>query len=183
VASLLSTIAAFLSAQPRHAQRDVGGRKVSTPASTRGGRQNQENLEQWIDRHGSLPIQQQLKALENEPGFQQLPAETQQRMRDRLTQLNNMSVDERRRRIERSRALDSLPRTQQTQVFGVLGQLRRLPENRRRLVVRTFRNLLEMPPEQRQTFLASDRFKQFSDQERSTISNLLTVEAFFPLLR
>ena len=149
----------------------------------RGARQNRENLEQWIDRHRNLSIPQQLKALEDEHGFRQLPAETRQRMRNRLTQLDNMSVDERRRRIERSRVLGSLPRTQQAQVFIVLGQLGHLPESRRHLVVRTFRSFLEMPREQRQASLASDRLKQFTDQERSTILNLLTVDAFFPLLR
>src|ERR1700722_14630966 len=54
-------------------------------------KQNQEHLAQWMDRHSNLSLPDQQKALENEPGFRDLPPQTQQRYRDRLTQLNNMT--------------------------------------------------------------------------------------------
>jgi hypothetical protein len=61
-------------------------------------------------------------------------------------------------------------------------QLGELPQDRRRLVAQAFRNLREMPPQQRQSVLNSDRFRgQFSNQERSTLSNLLTVEPYLPI--
>jgi hypothetical protein len=41
-----------------------------------------------------------------------------------------------------------------------------------------------MPQPQRQEILNSDRFRgQFSDQERSTISDLLAVEPYLPVRR
>ena len=39
-----------------------------------------------MERHSNLPLADQQHALENEPGFRDLPAPTQQRMRDRLIQ-------------------------------------------------------------------------------------------------
>jgi hypothetical protein len=61
-------------------------------------------------------------------------------------------------------------------------QFSSLPSDRRRLVARAFRDLREMPEPQRQSILSSDQFRsQFSDQERGTISNLLTVEPYIPV--
>jgi hypothetical protein len=57
-----------------------------------------------------------------------------------------------------------------------------LPQDRRRLVGRAFRDLREMPEPQRQALMSSDRFRsQFSDQERSTLNNLLAVEPYLPV--
>lgn len=60
--------------------------------STVGPQKNQEHLAQWMSRHSSLPVPEQQRALEREPGFHDLSPQVQQRMHDRLTQLNNMST-------------------------------------------------------------------------------------------
>ncbi len=121
----------------------------------------------------------QQKALENEPGFRDLPPQTQQRLRNQLTQLNNMTPEQRRRTIEHNEVMEHLTPPQRQQVHGALEQFRGLPPDRQRLVGRAFRDLREMPEPQRQAFLNSDHFRgQFSDQERSTLSNLLAVEPY-----
>ena len=66
-----------------------------------------------MDRHSNLPLAEQQRALENEPGFRDLPPQTQQRMRDRLTQLNNMTPEQRRRILERTEA-DGAPHSAAT---------------------------------------------------------------------
>jgi hypothetical protein len=177
-------------AQPasmRRAGQAGGGRpamNVQRPGPGPGPKANQEHLGQWMDRHSNLPLQEQQRALEKEPGFRDLPPQTQQRMRDRLTQLNNMTPEQRRRTLEHTEAMEHLTPPQRQQVRGALEQYRGLPEDRRRLVARAFRDLREMPPPQRQAILSSDRFRgQFSEQERNTLSGLLTVEPYLPVQR
>lgn len=155
-----------------------------TPAPGPEPKRNQEHLAQWMDRHSNLPLAEQQRALENEPGFRDLPPPTQQRMRDRLTQLNNMTPEQRQRILDRTEAMERLTLPQRQQVRSAMQQLGGLPEDRRRLVARAFRDLREMPQPQRQAILDSDRFRgQFSDQERSTLSNLLAVEPYLPVRR
>jgi Protein of unknown function (DUF3106). len=158
----------------------AGPRIPAVPGSHPG--QNQEHLAQWMDRHSSLPLDQQQKALESEPGFHDLPAETQQRMRDRLTQLNSMPPEQRRRLLERNEAIAHLSVAQRQQFRGAMQQFGSLPQDRRRLVGRAFRDLREMPEPQRQAMMNSDRFRsQFSDEERNTLNNLLAVEPYIPV--
>ncbi|MBB5315358.1 DUF3106 domain-containing protein [Tunturibacter empetritectus] len=175
-------------AQPAPAQRAGGAFRApvaqSRPAQGPEPKRNQEHLAQWMNRHSNLPLAEQQRALENEPGFRDLPLPTQQRMRDRLTQLNNMSPEQRQRILDRTEAMERLTLPQRQQVRGAMQQLGGLPEDRRRLVARAFRDLREMPQPQRQAILDSDRFRgQFSDQERSTLSNLLAVEPYLPVRR
>ena len=182
-ALVFTTLSNLAVAQP--GGQKGGGPHVSaphTPAPSGHPNQNQEHLAQWMDRHSNLPLPQQQKALESEPGFRDLPSETQQRMRDRLTQLNNMPPERRRRLLERNEAMANLSGPQRQQVRGAMQQFSSLPQDRRRLVARAFRDLREMPEPQRQAILSSDRFLgQFSDQERSTLTNLLAVEPYLPV--
>lgn len=160
-----------------NAQRQAPGAKQGG-----GGQKGQEHLPQWMARHSNLSPAEQQKALENEPGFRDLPAQTQQRMRDRLTQLNNMTPEQRQRILDRTEEMEHLSPQQRQQVRSALDQYRGLPQDRQRLVARAFRDLREMPPQQRQAMMNSDRFRgQFSDQERNTLSGLLAVEPFIPV--
>jgi Protein of unknown function (DUF3106) len=188
---ILSSAAMTVLAQPGSAHRagvvfraPAAQSRPSPPVSTPGPKRDREHLAQWMDRHSNLPLAEQQRALEKEPGFRDLPPPTQQRMRDRLTQLNNMSPEQRRRILDRTEAMERLTLPQRQQVRGAMQQLGGLPEDRRRLVARAFRDLREMPQPQRQAILDSDRFRgQFSDQERSTLSNLLAVEPYLPVRR
>jgi hypothetical protein len=174
-------------AQPAPPGPPKGGFSARPPAAqARGGPrpQNQEHLAQWMDRHSNLSLPQQHRALQSEPGFNNLPAQTQQRMLDHLSHLNNMPPEQRRRTLERNEALEHLTPAQRGQVRGAMQQLGGLPVDRRRLVARAFRDLREMPQPQRQAILNQDRFRtQFSDQERTTLSNLLAVEPYLPVQR
>jgi hypothetical protein len=135
-------------------------------------------------RHSNLSPAEQQKALENEPGFHDLPPQTQQAIRNRLTQLNNMSPEQRRRIVERNEEIEHLTPPQRQQLRSALDQYRGLPQDRQRLVAHAFRDLREMPPQQRQAMMNSDHFRsQFSDQERNTLSGLLASEPFIPVQR
>jgi hypothetical protein len=183
-ALLLSAATAMVAAQPASIRRagQAGHPAMNAPRQGQGGKPKQEHLGQWMDRHSNLPLTEQQRALENEPGFRDLPPQTQQAMRDRLTQLNNMPPEQRRRMIEHTEVMEHLTPQQRQQFRSATEQYRSLPEDRRRLVARAFRDLREMPQPQRQAILNSDRFRgQFSDQERGTLSNLLAVEPYLPV--
>ena len=183
-ALLLSAATAMVAAQPASMRRagQAGHPAMNAPRQGQGGKPKQEHLGQWMDRHSNLPLTEQQRALENEPGFRDLPPQTQQAMRDRLTQLNNMPPEQRRRMIEHTEVMEHLTPQQRQQFRSATEQYRSLPEDRRRLVARAFRDLREMPQPQRQAILNSDRFRgQFSDQERGTLSNLLAVEPYLPV--
>jgi Protein of unknown function (DUF3106) len=188
-AVLLSGVTVIAMAQPAFMRRagQAGRPAVSAPRpgpGLKGNGMKQEHLAQWMDRHSNLPLPEQQRALENEPGFRDLPPQTQQRMHDRIAQLNNMSPEQRRRILERTEDMEHLTPPQRQQVRGALEQYRGLPDDRRRMVARAFRDLREMPPPQRQAILSSDRFRgQFTDQERGTISGLLAVEPYLPVQR
>jgi Protein of unknown function (DUF3106) len=187
-ALLLLTSVSVISAQP-----GAGGTKSSFgghPPTAQGQhsapkamqpQQNKEHLAEWMDRHSNMPLEQQQRALQNEPGFHDLPPQTQQRMLDRLSRLNNMPPDQRRRILERNEVLEHLTPNQRQQVRGAMQQLGALPTDRRRVVARAFRDLRDMPPSQRQATMDSESFRsQFSDNERGTLSNLLAVEPLLP---
>jgi hypothetical protein len=187
-ALLLSAATVMVAAQPASVHRagQTAGRPAmnaphpvpgAKPGSSPKG--NQEHLPQWMARHGNLSPAEQQRALENEPGFRDLPAQTQQRMRDRLSQLNNMTPEQRRRILERNEQMEHLTPQQRQQVHGAVEQYQGLPKDRQRLVARAFRDLREMPPQQRQAILNSDHFRgEFSDQERNTLSGLLAFEPY-----
>lgn len=184
----LSLGAGTLAAQPGGARRaggSIGSHPLivaSHPAPPQ--RPNQEHLAQWMDRHSNLPLPEQQRALENEPGFKSLPPLTQQRLRNQLIQLNNMRPEQRRRLLEHTEAMEQLTPPQRQQVRAVMQEYRALPIERRRMVARAFRDLRDMPQPQRQAILNSDRFRgQFSNQELGTLSSLLAVEPYIPVQR
>ncbi len=144
------------------------------------GARNNPHLNEWMNRHRDLPLEQQQRALESEPGFRELPAQTQQRMRDQLSQLNSMKPEDRSRFLEHNEAMERLSVPQRQQVRSVAVQLASLPEDRRRAVRKAYRDLHAMPDAQRQQYMNSPAFRsQFNDQERGTINSLISVE---PLL-
>jgi hypothetical protein len=177
VACCLLSPAVHLAAQPLHP--GFGPRQT---APSHSARPQQEHLGQWMDHHRNLSLQQQQSALEREPGFHDLPPQTQQRMRDHLTQLNNMPPEQRSRLLARTEIMERLSPEQRQRFRNSVQELGALPADRRRLVARAFRDIREMPIPQRQAVLSSDRFhSQFSDRERSTLASLLAVEPYLPV--
>ena len=184
-AMLLGSTAASCVAQttqPPHSTAPIERRPPPMEHTGGNGRRGmQQHLPQWMESHRSLPLEQQQNALGAEPGFRQLQPQVQQRMRDRLTQLNAMSPEQRQRILSRTEAMEQLSPPQRQEVRGAMQQLGSLPDDRRHAVARTFRRLREVPPAQQQDTLNSPQFRsQFSDQERGTLNNLLKVAPLLP---
>ena len=157
------------------------GQAPTQPNSGPGGPPRGAHLGQWMQQHGNLSPQQQQHALQNEPGFNRLPQQTQQRMMQRLDRLNNMPPQQRDRVISRTEAMERMTPQQRGDVRGAMGQLGALPQDRRRMVARSFRDLRAMSPQERNALLNSPAYRQeFSDEERGTLSNLLSVSPLLP---
>jgi hypothetical protein len=142
--------------------------------------QHEGNLAQWMQDHKNLSLQDQQRALENEPGYRQLDPQTQQHMRDRLAQLNNMNPQQRQRILDRNEALERLTPQQREQYGNASNALTSAPPERQRPMARAILDLTEMPPGQREQVIDSPAFRaQFSDSERSTIRTLLMGEPYY----
>ena len=157
----------------------------STPLITpnRPG-QTQQHLADWMEGHRNLPLSEQQRALDNEPGFRALPPQLQQQLHQRLTQLNGMAPEQRQRLLERTEAMERLAPVQRQQVRNAMSQLGSIPEERRHLVSRQFYQLRDMAPEQRQAYMNSAQFQgQFNEQERGAITSLLNVTPIYAPLQ
>lgn len=140
-----------------------------------------QHLAGWLNQHSNLNLQQQEQALDQEPGFHDLPLDTQQRYRNRLAQLDAMNPQRRQNILARNEALERLSPEQRAQVRGALGQLGGLPPDQRRAVAQIFRSLRDLPTDQRYAALISGRLEaQLNGAQRNVLSNLLMVEPMLP---
>ena len=147
--------------------------------------QNQQHLAQWMDSHRNLPLDQQQRALEQEPGFHDLNPQVQQRMREHLSQLNNMSPEQRDKTLARTEAMERLQPAQRQQVRGALAAVGAIPNpDRRRAVAHAFYQLRDLPSAQRDAYMNSPQFRaQFNDQERGAINGLFGIAPIWPQLQ
>jgi len=161
-------------AQPYAAARP-GPRIATQPA------ENQEHMQRWMDNHSNLSLPEMQKALQNESGFRELPRQVQQYELNQMARLYNMDPQQRSRMLDRNEGFERLSPPQQQQFLDAEHQWSALPTARRRVLSRVFLDLREMPPDQRQWTLSSPAFRaQFSDDERTMLSTLLTVEPYTP---
>jgi len=136
-----------------------------------------EHLAEWMNQHSGLSLAQQQQALQREPGFHELPPQTQQRELDRLAQLNAMSPQQRDKLIQRNEVMERLTPDQRGQVRGAMEQLGALPPDQRRVVARNFRELRDLPPDQRAYAMSR---MPLNEPQRATLNNLLRVEPLLP---
>ncbi len=172
---------ALIERRPPTPPRPGSGRTANASGQPGAGLPRGEHLAEWMNQHRNLTPEQQRGALETLPGFRDLPAPTQQRMRDRLSQLDAMNPAQRQRVLARTEAMERLTPEQRADVRGAMGQLGSLPPDERREVARAFRTLRELPPEQRIGAYAAGRVgPPLSDTQRGVLFNLLRVEPMLP---
>jgi hypothetical protein len=133
-----------------------------------------------MSRHQGMTLEQQEKALEQEPGFRELPVPTQQRMRGRLAELNEMSPEQRQRIIEHTEAMERLSPVQRAEVRHAMQQWGSLPPDQRRAVGRSFRELRQLPPDQRMNVMFSQQYAWMNLAQRSALTQLIHVAPMLP---
>jgi len=133
-----------------------------------------------MENHKELSLPDQQRALQNEPGFHDLPPQVQQHELNELGRLYTMNPQQRNRLLEGNEALERMTPVQRQQFDSAVGQYKSLPADRKRLVAKAFRDLREMPQGERQQVIDSTAFRgQFSDSERTTLKSLLGFEPYF----
>ena len=162
-------------------QRNQNARPAPAQARPQPETAGQRHLGEWLEQHQGLSLTQQQQALDREPGFTRLQPQVQQRMHERLQQLNTMTPQRRERAIERTEEMERLSPGQREQVRGAMRELGTLPPDRRRAVAQSFRELQQMPPQERGQYLNSPQMRaQFTEQERATLGNLVRVAPLLP---
>ncbi len=129
-----------------------------------------------------MPVDQQERLLRQEPGFNRLSPETQQREIQQLRRLDQMPEAQRDRRLAHAEALERLSPGERMQVNQSARQMMALPQDRQAVVRRAFRDLRGVPVDQREMMLNSARYgATFSPEERGILTNLLRVEPYQPV--
>src|SRR5689334_10793174 len=154
----------------------VANLQAATPApaqKNRPAQKGQRKMGDWLQAHKDLPLDQQLKLLENDPKFKKLPPDRQNALRERLKKFNSLTPQQRAQAVQRMEFLAKLTPQQRQQLRDANQQLKVLPPERQVAVHTALRHLRQMPPAERQQVIQSDRFKTtFSDEEQKLISQL-----------
>jgi Protein of unknown function (DUF3106) len=130
----------------------------------------------WLRNHEKQSPADRLKALEQDPGFQNLPPDVKDRMRNRLQDFNNRPSEQQQQILQRMETFEHLSPDQQQKVRGMFRDFRNLPPERRRALNQGLRFLQDMPADQRQKAVDSDVFRsRFSDQERDLLRGMSAV--------
>ncbi|HWR34566.1 MAG TPA: DUF3106 domain-containing protein [Clostridia bacterium] len=129
----------------------------------------------WLRRYMAIPPAEQQKQLEQDPAFKQLPANRQQRLRQKLNDFNQLPPDQRKRVLNRMETFEQLSPDQQRRARELFSKFRRIDPERRGTVLRELRRLRDMNPDERQKALDSNR-GSFSDQERELLKGLTELE-------
>jgi hypothetical protein len=153
---------------------------ASTPQKPAAQKRNQaspgQRLGEWLQSHKNLPLEQQEKALENDPKFKKLAPDQQSALRERLRKFNTLPADQRELALKRMNYWGSLSREQRQQLRDANQKLQTLPQDRRVAVHRALRHLRQMNPQQREQVMQSERFKStFSDQEQGILKQLAAI--------
>ena len=139
------------------------------------------HLGSWLQSHQGQSLTSQENSLRSEPGFNRLPQQQQQRLVDRLHQLDAMSPEQRQRWIGRNENMERLSPERREAVRGSVQEMSSMDPARKQQVRSAYRVLRDMPPEQREHVLNSPAYRSmYSDHEREVLGNLLSVEPYTP---
>lgn len=128
---------------------------------------------EWLRKYQNLSPDQQEQALANDPEFQKLPPERQDRLRQVLRRFNSKTPEERQRMLERMETFERLTPEQQERAHQLFERFRSLPEARRHALKQALRNLREMDPQQRSQVLGSEKFRSmFSADEMEVLKGM-----------
>jgi len=126
---------------------------------------------QWLNQHLKQPLDQQKRALENDPTFRRLPPQRQQQLEDRLQRFDSLPKERQQQVLRRMETWEHLTGQQKQQFRSVDSQFRSLPPERQNAVRNAIQTLRAMPPDARDRAIRSGRFSNFSPQERQILNN------------
>jgi hypothetical protein len=165
----VSSHAAVLQAAPNQKSSQQSQQK-------KNGNGQVHRMGEWLSTHKDLPLDQQEKALENDPAFKRLPADRQAALKERLRKFNTLSPEQRDLTVQRMNYFSSLSPDQRKTIRDANQKLQALPPDRRVAIHKALRHLRQMDPQQRAEAMQSDHFKStFSDQEQGILKELADI--------
>ena len=111
----------------------------------------------WFDDLAKMSPEDRKKALEDNPGFRQLPPERQEQVRQRLEDFSAISPERRAMMRDRWEIMSSLSEEGRQRVREVFPRWNHLPDDRRKAIGDEFRAMRGRT--------AADRERRFSDPE------------------
>jgi hypothetical protein len=142
----------------------------------------QEHLGEWLRLHQNMTFPEQERALRTEPGFNRLPPAKQQKLLERLQQVDAMPPAQRERMLARLETWERLSPEQRQQVRVGILEVHQMPLDRQVMMHRAVRDLSEFPQSQRGEILNSPEFlHHYSDYERQVLATLMMAQPYEPL--
>jgi len=127
----------------------------------------------WLRRHQGLSLQDQQRALQEDPAFRTLDRNRQDRLLRRLERFNSLAPEQQERILQRMETFEHLSPEQQKKARRYYYDFRQLPQDRRRVVIGAFHELRSVPAGERQQILDSQAYRdRFSDSERDILRAL-----------
>jgi hypothetical protein len=174
-AAALTSVDRYLSGVERRVVFQAATPKKAPAQKSRQNRPTQ-HIGAWLESHQNLPLDQQEKALENDPNYKKLPPDRQAALRERLRKFNSLTPEQRQVTIKRMNFWASLTPSQRQELRDANQKMQGLPQDRRLAIHKALRHLRQMPPQQRQQVMDSDRFKTlFSEQEQGILKDLASI--------
>lgn len=167
---------------PQRQQPNINGNVPRQQQRQQQRIENQGHLGDWMQKHSNMPLADQQRALQNEPGFRELPQWEQQQQLNQLARLYAMKPEARDRRLGQVEQLERMSPAQRQQYASAVQQLSAVPGPRRAMIGQAMVDLRDMPPAQREQVINSPAFAQEVPDpgDRATIRTLLTAEPYPP---
>jgi|SRR5579864_399209 len=156
---------------PRSSQPDFRSAPAPQQRNTYRPPEQGHHFGQWLNQHRDQPLDQQRRALQNDPQFRHLPPQRQQEYEQRLQHFNNLPPARQEQVLRRGEVWEHLKPQQRQEFRNFASQYNGLPPERRQAVRSAIQALRAMPPEARQREIQSGRFSQFSPQERQMLND------------
>ena len=164
--------------QPRNKSQGI------LPGTPRGAAPASGGANLLIERLVLMPADERSQFLRNNRRFTRLPKGQQQRIQQRLKQIDAMPAAQRDALIRRYRYFSSLPPVDQREARQDYAAWRQLPRERRTELTREARQLYRASPRRRQARLDSAAFADaYSAPERRIIELLVGVSSAEPQRR
>ena len=168
-------LAAFLTL-PLAGQRPTSGGNPPHPQQKNGGPKGPPRLGAWLRAHKDMSLEQQEKALENDPDFSHRSPQIQAQLKERLRKFNGLPQQQKEKALINMEYWEKLSKEQKEQIRQAHEHMVTLSPERRVMVRKELRDLRKMTPAQRQQTFDSEQFKAtFSDQEQAILRNLAEI--------
>lgn len=169
-------ILAALLTLPLAGQHPASGGNPPHPQQKNGGPKGPPKLGAWLRAHKDLRLDQQERALENDPDFSHRSPQIQAQLKKQLEWFNSLPPQQKEKALRNMEYWEKLTPDQRKQIKDAHQHMETLPDERRKMVRKELRDLRKMTPSQRQQTFDSAEFKTaFSDQEQAILKNLAEI--------